>query len=168
MTARVAIRGAASADVATVSSILREAASWLDARGDCMWRMSELAEDAIRAEVSAALFWIASIDSEAAGVVRFQSDDPLMWPDAKRDEAAYVHRLAVRRQFAGGEVSHALLDFASERTRSLGRPRLRLDCDATRPRLRAVYERYGFTHHSDHRVGPYLVARYELPVARST
>ena len=70
--------------------------------------------------------------------------------------------------FAGGEVSHALLDFAVDRTRLAGRPLLRLDCDASRPRLRAVYSRSGFTHQSDQRVGPYLVARYELPVARST
>jgi hypothetical protein len=38
---------------------------------------------------------------------------------------------------------------------------LRLDCEASRPRLRAVYEGFGFRHHSDRQVGPYFVSRYE-------
>jgi hypothetical protein len=33
-----------------------------------------------------------------------------------------------------------------------------------RPRLRAVYERHGFRHHSDRQVGPHFVSRYELPL----
>ena len=36
---------------------------------------------------------------------------------------------------------------------ALGFRYLRLDCVAT-PRLRAVYERFGFEHHSDRQVGP--------------
>jgi len=75
-----------------------------------------------------------------------------------------MHRLAVKRRFAGGDVSIALLDWAAERVRALRHPYLRLDCEASRPRLRAMYERYGFTYHSDRCVGPYLVARYELRV----
>jgi hypothetical protein len=50
------------------------------------------------------------------------------------------------------------------RARELGRPLLRLDCEAARPRLRAIYERFGFSHHSDFSAGPYRVARYELRV----
>jgi len=161
----ISVRQARDTDVEAVAEILREAAAWLDTRGDTMWRMDELASRAIHAEVGAGMFWIAEQGSEIAGVVRFQLEDALMWPDARAGEAAYVHRLAVRRSGAGGAVSSALLDFAVRRTRELGRGRLRLDCEAGRPRLRAVYERYGFRYHSDRRVGPYLVARYELPVA---
>ncbi|MEH2214010.1 MAG: hypothetical protein V7K84_25930, partial [Nostoc sp.] len=42
---------------------------------------------------------------------------------------------------------------------------LRLDCDASRPRLRAVYERFGFRHHSDKQVGAYFVSRYEYKIS---
>jgi GNAT superfamily N-acetyltransferase len=100
---------------------------------------------------------------EAAGTVRFQLEDEEFWPDDPGDHAAYVHRLAVRRNFAGGAVSAALLAWALERTRALHRRVLRLDCDADRPGLRAVYERFGFRLHSFRQVGPYYVARYELP-----
>jgi hypothetical protein len=35
---------------------------------------------------------------------------------------------------------------------------------ASLPKLRAVYERFGFVHHSDRQVGPYFVSRYEYRV----
>ena len=41
---------------------------------------------------------------------------------------------------------------------------LRLDCDSHRLKLRALYERFGFTLHSFRQVGPYHVARYEYRV----
>jgi GNAT superfamily N-acetyltransferase len=163
--AGVEIRQAAPGDAAAVAAVLREAAAWLDSRGETLWRMDELAGDRIASEVESGLFWLARVDGEPAGVVRFQLDDPVMWPDAEAGAAAYVHRLAVRRRFGGAGVSRALLDFARERTRELGRSVLRLDCEADRPRLRALYERYGFAYHSDFRSGPYRVARYELRIA---
>jgi hypothetical protein len=52
-----------------------------------------------------------------------------------------------------------------ERTRALPRRYLRLDCEASRPRLRAFYESFGFRYHSDKHVGPYHVSRYEFDVA---
>ena len=88
-------------------------------------------------------------------------------PDVPQTESAFVHRLAVRRRFAGGGISSALLDWAVERARLLGRDYLRLDCEASRPRLRAFYERFGFRHHSDREVGPYYVSRYEYKVGPS-
>jgi GNAT superfamily N-acetyltransferase len=98
-------------------------------------------------------------------VVKFQLEDTLFWPDVPRGQSAFVHRLAVRRQFAGGVVSTVLLDWAVGRARTLGKTYLRLDCEASRLRLRAVYERFGFRHHSDRQVGANFVARYEYEIA---
>jgi hypothetical protein len=61
-------------------------------------------------------------------------------------------------------VSSTLLRWAVDRTRTLERRYLRLDTEASRMRLRAIYEQFGFRHHSDRQVGPYYVARYEYPV----
>jgi GNAT superfamily N-acetyltransferase len=87
--------------------------------------------------------------------------DPEFWPEEPPEDSTFIHRLAVRRQYAGTGVSSALIDWAVERTRSLGRHYLRLDCDALRPRLREFYERHGFVFHSEIEVGPYRVTRYE-------
>ncbi len=77
-------------------------------------------------------------------------------------EALYLHRLAVRRVASGGQVSSALLGPAVGTAAARGARYLRLDCEASQPSLRAVYERFGFTFHSEHSVGPFVVARYQL------
>jgi GNAT superfamily N-acetyltransferase len=72
-----------------------------------------------------------------------------------------VHRLVVRRAFKGHGVARALLEWAVTHARAHGRGLLRLDCDANRPKLRALYESCGFRLHSYRQVGSYYVSRYE-------
>jgi GNAT superfamily N-acetyltransferase len=164
---RPSIRQARPQDAESVIAILAEAAEWLKQRGMSMWREDELLPARLAADVGAGLFFVAEWEGQTAGVVKFQLEDSLFWPDVPQNQSAFVHRLAVRRQFAGGGISSALLRWAVERARSLGRDYLRLDCEASRPRLRAVYERFGFRHHSDRQVGPYFVSRYEYDVTGS-
>ena len=95
---------------------------------------------------------------------RVTPTDELFWPEAARGEALYVHRLAVRRRHAGGLVSRAILDFARAEARTAGCRFVRLDTDAFRPRLRAVYESYGFVFRDERVVGPHTVARYQIAV----
>ncbi len=155
------IRQATQADTEAVAAVLLEAAQWLERTGARMWRDDELLPSRIAEDVAAGSFFLAEQEGEIAGVIKFQLEDELFWPDQPLGESACVHRLAVRRHFAGGAVSSALLRWAVEQARTLGKKYLRLDCEAARMKLRAVYERFGFRHHSDRQVGPYHVSRYE-------
>jgi ribosomal protein S18 acetylase RimI-like enzyme len=159
---RLSIRQATPQDIDVVSDILREAAAWLEQSGMPLWRQGELQLNNISAEVRSGLFFLAECDGEPAGTIKFQLEDQLFWADVRQDESAFVHRLAIKRRFAGGEVSSALLLWAIARTDALGRRYLRLDCEASRPSLRALYERMGFRFHSGRQVGPYYVSRYEF------
>lgn len=149
--------------MAAVESILREASRWADARlGVVMWSEGERAPEHIASDVRSGSFFVAEHDADAAGVIRFQLEDRLFWPDlADPSDSVFIHRLAVRRAFAGQGASTALLQWAVERGRSLGRRYLRLDCDDERARLKALYERFGVRLHSQRQVGSYYVARYE-------
>ena len=166
MPSEAQIRQATPQDAAVVSDILKEAARWLEQAGMPLWREDELEPARIMTEVSAGFFFLAESSGDSAGTVKFQLDDSVCWPDERQQDAAYVHRLAVRRRYAGTGLSTVLLRWAVERTHALGRRYLRLDCDASRPRLRAIYERFGFRYHSDRQVGPYLVSRYEFDVTK--
>src|SRR5262245_52163087 len=161
---RLSIRQATGQDIDAVIDILREATAWLEQRGMPLWRQDELQPNDISAEVRSGLFFLAEYGGEPAGTVKVQLEDKLFWPDVPQDGSAFVHRLAIKRRFAGGEVSSALLLWAIARTHALGRRYLRLDCEASRTRLRSVYERVGFGFHSNRQVGPYFVARYEYDV----
>jgi GNAT superfamily N-acetyltransferase len=159
----ILIRPATPDDAPAVSALLTDAAKWVEhLDGTTMWVEDELAEDRIASEVDAGLFVVADCDGGIAGALKFQLQDQLFWPDLASDDSAFVHRLAVRREYAGQGVSTDLLQWAVDRARSLGRQYLRLDCDADRSRLRDVYERFGFRLHSFRQVGAYYVARYEL------
>jgi GNAT superfamily N-acetyltransferase len=164
MPSEAQIRQAMPEDAEAVADILKEAAQWLEQEGMPLWRNDELKVERISADVVAGLFFLAECAGELAGTVRFQLEDSVFWPEARQKDATYIHRLAVRRRFAGTGLSTAILNWAVARTNTLGRRYLRLDCDASRPRLRAIYESFGFRYHSDRQVGPYLVSRYEYEV----
>ena len=158
------MKPAGMADLDTVSGILAEAASWLEHEGIPLWRTGELSAETIREDVQSGLFVLARCDGEAAGTMKYQLEDKVFWSDVAGDDAAFVHRVAVRRRYAGDMVSGTLLQWALERTKALGRRYVRLDCEAARPKLRGVYEQFGFRYHSDKSAGPYHVARYEYDV----
>lgn len=155
------IRQATPQDVEAIATLLYEAEAWLRSLGMPMWRPEELDPGRLRRDVVAGLHYVAEVQGEVVGTIRFQLEDPEFWPDRPAGEAAYVHRLAVRRDYAGRGIAAALLDWAARRASELGYQWLRLDCERDRPRLRAFYERNHFEHHSDRDVGPFRVARYQ-------
>ena len=158
------IRRARESDTPLVSSVLCEAATWLRERGTPLWSEDDLLPEALMHDVRSGLYHLALMGETAAGTLKLQESDPLIWPDVEADEALYLHRLAVRRQFAGGQLSRALLDYAAVLARHTGRRYLRLDCDASRVRLRELYRSMGFRHHSDHLAGSFAVARFEKAI----
>ncbi len=135
----ISVHQATLEDIFTVSDILREAALWLEQQGTPLWREDEVSPDSVRPDVEAGLFYLALCEGFPAGVVKFQTEDPLFWSDIPNGDSAFIHRLAVRRSLAGGSVSTALLNWAVEHSRNLDKHYLRLDCAADRPRLRSVY-----------------------------
>lgn len=162
----IAIRQAQPSDASIVEAMLMEAAQWVDALGEVMWDTGELAPERIAVEIAAGQFYLALADGESAGAIRFQLEDTLFWPDLPEDHtSAFVHRLVVGRRYKGQGVSSALLQWAVDHARALGRSHLRLDCDRSRPKLMALYQGFGFQFHSYRHVGPYHVARYEYPLA---
>jgi GNAT superfamily N-acetyltransferase len=164
----ITIRQAQAADAGLVQEMLEEAARWVDALGVVMWDEGELDPGRAFVEVAAGLFFIAEVDGDPAGVVRFQLEDRLFWPDLIQDDSAFIHRLAVRRRFKGLGISTALMKWAVSRARTMGKSYLRLDTDASRPKLRRLYEEFGFEFHSFRQVGAYYVARYQYPLTNRT
>jgi GNAT superfamily N-acetyltransferase len=163
---KITIRQATNRDVETVSAILQEAARWLENAGMPLWRDEELSSAKIAPDVCAGLYHLAEYSEGVGGTVRFQLEDSVVWPEAPEHEAAYIHRLAIRRRYAGTGLSAFILHWAVQRTHILGRRYLRLDCVASRPRLRAIYESFGFQHYDDRQVGPYCVSRYQYDATK--
>ncbi|KRD21890.1 GCN5 family acetyltransferase [Acidovorax sp. Root267] len=149
-------------DAAAIAAVLHEAAQWLVDRQMPLWAVSDFSEERVQQDVDTGHFLVARVGDDVAGVVRWQREDPTFWPDAEPGTSAFLHKLAVRRAWAGQGVSAALLAFGREHARSLGVRYLRLDCVADRQPLRALYEGFGFTLYDCVLKGRREFARYQI------
>ncbi|MDH6165825.1 GNAT superfamily N-acetyltransferase [Variovorax boronicumulans] len=158
------IEQALPAEAAAVAAVLNEAAQWLATGGRPLWSATDVGLERVQGDTDAGRYFIARENGDVAGVVRIDMEDAFFWPEIEPGSSAFVHKLAVRRSWGGKGVSTALLAFARERTRSLGRPYLLLDCVADRQALRTLYEGFGFVLHSVIQKGTRSFARYELRI----
>jgi GNAT superfamily N-acetyltransferase len=159
------IRVAHLADVAAVSAVLSAAAADLVARGQALWTATEVSEAAVTPHIRQGLYHMG-LDAAACavGVFRLQLKDPAFWPEVSDGTSAYLHKLAVLPEKRGHGVGHELLRHAVRLTRESRLRFLRLDCVAGRPKLRAVYESFGFRHHSQKQIGSGWFDRFEFDV----
>jgi ribosomal protein S18 acetylase RimI-like enzyme len=131
-------------DADTVLAILLDASRWLVARGIDQWRPEHFTPEELLTDIARGEMYLATRDSAPVGTLKLQWEDRPTWGDMP-DDAGYVHRLAVRRVFAGRALGQRLLEWAARRAAASGKTYLRLDCIAANRALRAYYERAGFT-----------------------
>ncbi len=154
-------------DAPEIAEVLQEAARWITTWRAQLWDPALLGEDFAAPFIARGELLTIRADGEIAAVTILEPEDPLFWPDRPRGEAAYLHKLAVRRAYAGKGLPAALIDHAADLARAQGRDRLRLDCH---PDLAHFYQRLGF-HTVDEidvrhpEAGQIRVARMERPIA---
>ncbi|MEH2158234.1 hypothetical protein [Nostoc sp.] len=90
----------------------------------------------------------------------------MWWRFALRTRAFIflARHLSERASICTSLCSSTLLAWAVEHAQTLSKRYLRLNCDDLRPRLRGVYEGFGFRYHSERQVGAYFVSRYEYQI----
>jgi GNAT superfamily N-acetyltransferase len=148
--------------VATVGALLDEATVWVGERGYEQWPLP-FPRDEIAAAVERGEVYVAELDGDAVATVTLLWDDPLYWPDEPAD-AAYVHKLAVRRSCSGRRIGQTIVEWADRAAAGAGRDFLRLDCLQDNPGIRAYYERLGFEHRGDLVVNERGMSIYERRV----
>lgn len=148
-------------DISIAVDIMREAAAWLLNRNMPLWRLEDLTEEKVLAGLTPENACVGWVGDEPAAAMIFQWNDPFFWPHAIRD-SAFIHKLSVRRRFAGTGVVEQLVDWAKEEAARRGRRYLRLDTAGDRPKLCACYEHLGFRQVDRRMLGVYDTAFYEL------
>jgi GNAT superfamily N-acetyltransferase len=165
------VRAAGPADVEAVEDILAEVSAWMRARDIVQWPVrfpdGFLLGCARRGEL-----YVASDQRGPVGTVTLQWSDPLFWGD--RHDAGFVHRLAVRRSYAG--AGRFLLEWAEAEVRARGRSFVCLDTLTSNTRLRRYYEDLGYRpvgeisgpaeHPTDPALGAWRTTLYEKAIDR--
>lgn len=134
-------RATGAEDAAVAAGILREVSEWLVAQGRKLWDPEEISDADIARHAQAGELIIGREGHEAVACMYLQLVDDLFWPQA--DAALYVHRLAVKRAFAGQGRAREMLDWAVVEARRMKRPFVRLDTEL-RSSLLGLYEGAGF------------------------
>jgi len=113
-------------NVPVALDIMREAASWLTETGPPLWRMEDITEHRILDGITSDDVYVGWVADESAAAMILQWNDTLFWPSAK-DDSGFIHKLAVRRRFAGANVSRQLIEWAKRKSAARKRiPQARL------------------------------------------
>jgi GNAT superfamily N-acetyltransferase len=127
-----------------------EAEQWLRDRGIAQWTSDyfDYARTVMAASVEAHVAWIVEADGEVLGTASLSPKaDMDFWTMADEPESAlYLGKVIVSRSHAGRGLGGSILDWASFKAASLGRPWVRIDVRRDNTDLQAYYLKQGFQH----------------------
>ncbi len=126
-------------------NVLREVGQWLVDNGQEMWELETLTPGNLFDKYTQGNCYVMYSGDTPAGTFILQWEDPLYYADVPPGTAGFIHKVAVRRQFAGQGLFQPMLDFCKQRCVERGIREIQLETDVTRPALMRFYERNGFT-----------------------
>ncbi len=88
-------------------------------------------------------FFFIINDKQTIGMFRLLNNDPLYW-GAQNDNARYIHSFVIDEKFSGNQIGKCVLDKIATDAMNYGIYILRLDCNASNPKLCNYYEKQGF------------------------
>ncbi|HCW52744.1 MAG TPA: GNAT family N-acetyltransferase [Clostridium sp.] len=148
------IRQAVSSDIPVIEDILLDAVIYLRKAGlENQWNEANIKCECLSKEYRIEDFYIAYDDNKAEGCMALTDFDLKYWPEIEKGQSLYIHKLAVKREYAGRGCSHELISFAKDLALNNGADSLRLDCNYYRKKLREIYENEGFEYVSKKCIG---------------
>jgi GNAT superfamily N-acetyltransferase len=144
--------------------VMRESAKWLIDIGKPLWKLEDLTKEMLLKDNNSDEFYVLKVDNEIAGAMILKWEDPLFWPNAKKGECGFIHKLSIRRKYSGMGISQKMIGQAVEECRKRGAVFLKLDCAGDRVKLCSLYEKIGFKQVTRKMMGPFDVAFYEMSV----
>ena len=126
-------------------SIMREVAAWGCLKGYRVWPDAWLTpEELITPDAQPENFCIGSLGGEPVCAFILQWTDSEYWPDAPRQEAAYLHKFCVRRSYAGMGMTKRVVAALKKECQIRGIRYLRLDTALDETAVQKIYLNAGF------------------------
>ena len=125
-------------------AVLREVGQWLLEDKQELWQLDTLTAQNLFDDYTRSNCYVMYVDGVAAATFILQWEDPLYFAEVLPNTAGFIHKLAIRRRFAGQGLFAPILDFCRGQCLQRGIHQIQLETDATRPALMRFYERNGF------------------------
>lgn len=134
-------------DHSRVLALVRARAEWIRDKGSRQWKifLGEEAGPFVERLIATGRTYLVTAGPNDVGTFRIDWTDERFWGAKGLDgTAGYVHTLATHRDFAGQRLVGRMLQWACDRIIAQGRSLIRIDCDATNPKLVSYYCSFGF------------------------
>lgn len=125
--------------------VMQEVAAWGRQQGYRLWPAEWLTAEALCTPYAQPEnFCVGLIEGEIACAFLLQWEDPDNWPQAPRGQAAYLHKLCVRRKYAGRGMTKLLTQALQQECRKRGLRYIRLDTALDEKVVRKIYLHAGY------------------------
>ena len=139
------IRQANNTDISNIEDILLNAVIWMHRNGlDNLWNESNIKWNQLPKNYNISDFYISYNNNFPTACMALTDYDSIYWPDIPKGASLYIHKLAVKREFAGKGISEELINFSKALAAKCHIDEIRLDCNQKREKLRELYEKNGF------------------------
>ncbi|MDF2543253.1 MAG: hypothetical protein K0S47_2971 [Herbinix sp.] len=120
--------------------VMKEVASWRRQKGYRVWLDEWLSrEELITEEVNKENLCIGLVENNVACATILQWVDNNWWPNAKMYDACYIHKLCVRREFAGRGIPALLIEAIKLECRKRNTRYIRLDTGWDEEVVKRIY-----------------------------
>lgn len=145
---KIKLISAKPSEIQTAFELLKHASEKLEGKGIKQWdywqNPPQEKIDWVNAGFKAGEFYfIKNEENDTLGIVRMLDEDQLYW-GRQTEKAKYIHSLVVHEDFAGLAIGKQVVQMIEQVARNTGCDFLRLDCDASNPKLCAYYTKQEF------------------------
>ncbi len=126
-------------------AVMKEVAEWGRNKGFKVWLDEWLTpEELITEEAKPQNFCVGKVNGQIACAFILQNSNAAYWGNRPPDEAVYLHKLCVRREFAHREMTKSIVEAIRAECRKNGVAYIRLDTGLDEKIVRKIYLRTGF------------------------
>ncbi|MBQ8383308.1 MAG: GNAT family N-acetyltransferase [Clostridia bacterium] len=157
---RLTYKQATASDIPVIEDILFDVTDYFEKIGDPQWRKYDVTWPGLAVYFRIEDFRIAYLGDIPIGCMVILDKDDYFWPEIPKGGSLYIHKLAVRRAYAGQGFALEMIDYVKSLSVERGINQVRLDCRAYKHKLRRLYEEAGFTLVKEAVLGDYSAAFY--------
>ena len=157
---RLTYKQATEVDIPVIEEILFDVTDYYEKIGDPQWRKYDVTWPGLAVYFQIEDFCIAYLDGVPMGCMVILDKDNYFWPEIPKGASLYIHKLAVKRAYAGRGFALEMIDYVKSLSMERGCGEVRLDCRSYKDKLRRLYESAGFALVKEAVVGDYSAAFY--------
>ena len=126
-------------------AVMREVAQWGREQGFRVWLDEWLTQDElITQEAKPENFCIGKIDGNTVCAFILQNSDSEYWKKSSNEEAVYLHKLCVKKEYAHRNMTKLVVEAIKEECRKNDIKYIRLDTGLDEKVVRKIYLNAGF------------------------